>query len=112
MRVLVVLGRSTGGVGRHVAGLTTSLVEAGHQVVVAAPADVLAGFDLAASASATAAVELGERPRPRQDARAVRQVAGLAAGADVVHAHGLRAAAVAALATPGRGAPPVVATLH
>ncbi|MGL4177023.1 MAG: glycosyltransferase family 4 protein [Dermatophilaceae bacterium] len=112
MKVLVVLGRSAGGVGRHVAGLTASLVRAGHHVVVAAPADVLAAFDLPAAASSTAMVELGERPRPRQDARAVRQVAGLATGADVVHAHGLRAAAVAALATTGRGAPPVVATLH
>ncbi|MGL5818943.1 MAG: glycosyltransferase family 4 protein [Phycicoccus sp.] len=112
MRVLVVLGQSTGGVGRHVAGLAASLTHAGHHVMVAAPADVLAGFDLAAAASSTEVVELGERPRPRQDTRAVRQVARLAAGADVVHAHGLRAAAVAALATPGRAAPPVVATLH
>ncbi|MGL5866006.1 MAG: glycosyltransferase family 4 protein [Dermatophilaceae bacterium] len=112
MRVLMVLGTSAGGVGRHVAGLTGSLAGAGHHVVVAAPADVLAGFDLGDSAITAVAVELGDRPRPRRDALAVRQVARLAATVDVVHAHGLRAAAVAALATPGRGAPPVVATLH
>ena len=56
-------------------------------------------------------LELSDRPHPARDARAVRDLGGLVGGADVVHAHGLRAAAVAVLAV-GRGAVPVVATLH
>ncbi|MGL4743206.1 MAG: glycosyltransferase family 4 protein [Dermatophilaceae bacterium] len=112
MRVLVVLGTSTGGVGRHVAGLTASLADAGHQVVVAAPKAVLTAFDLAVPAASATVLNLGDRPHPWRDVVAVRQVAALAAGADIVHAHGLRAAAAAALATRGRGSPPVVATLH
>lgn len=111
MRVLVVLGTSAGGVGRHVQGLGSSLVAAGHHVVVAAPAAVLEQFDLGAVASSTVPVEVGDRPHPVGDARAVRDLAAVAAGADVVHAHGLRAAALAVLATR-RGGPPVVATLH
>ena len=41
----------------------------------------------------------------------MRELGRLVGGADVVHAHGLRAAAVAVLAA-GRGSVPVVATLH
>ena len=56
-------------------------------------------------------LELSDRPHPARDARAVRDLGRLVGGADVVHAHGLRAAAVAVLAV-GRAPVPVVATLH
>ena len=111
MRVLVVLGTSAGGVGRHVHDLAASLTSAGHHVVVACPAAVEAHFSFASVAASVVALEVSDRPHPVADARAVRHLAGLAGGADVVHAHGLRAAALAVLGT-ARGGPPVVATLH
>ncbi len=111
MRVLVVLGTSAGGVGSHVHGLVGSLTGAGHQVVVACPAEVDARFTLHAVATRVVPLELSDRPNPARDARAVRDLGRLVGGADVVHAHGLRAAAVAVLAV-GRASVPVVATLH
>ncbi len=111
MRVLVALGTSAGGVGRHVAGLVGGLVERGHTVVVACPTEVAGRFGLGALASVVVPVEVADRPSPVGDAAAVRELRRLARGADVVHAHGLRAAALAALAT-ARLPAPVVATLH
>ena len=111
MRVLVVLGTSAGGVGSHVRGLVGSLTAAGHHVVVACPPDVEAHFSFAEVATGVVSLEVSDRPHPARDARAARALAVLARGADVVHAHGLRAAALAVLAT-ARSGPPVVATLH
>lgn len=110
MRVLLVLGTSAGGVGRHVQGLAGLLSGAGHQVLVACPPVVAQAFDLAEHA-AVAALEVTDRPHPVRDARAVRDLTGLADGADVVHAHGLRAGALAVVAT-ARTATPVVTTVH
>ena len=100
--VVLVLATSTGGVGRHVQSLAAGLA-ARFTVTVAAPASTLAAFDLPGGV----AVEIGGRPHPARDARAYRQLRALAARADVVHAHGLRAGALAVL-TPG----PVAVTLH
>lgn len=111
MRVLVVLGTSAGGVGSHVHGLVGSLAGAGHDVVVACPPDVEAHFAFASVATAVAPLDVSDRPHPVRDTRAVRTLAGLARGADLVHAHGLRAAALSVLATARLGVP-VVATLH
>jgi glycosyltransferase involved in cell wall biosynthesis len=111
MRVLVVLGTSAGGVGNHVQGLVRSLTRAGHHVVVACPPEVDGHFALHEVAAAVVPLQLSDRPHPARDARAVRDLGRLVVGADVVHAHGLRAAAVAVLAV-GRTPVPVVATLH
>jgi glycosyltransferase involved in cell wall biosynthesis len=50
-----------------------------------------------------AAVEIADRPRPARDLAAIRRLRTLLAGSrpDVVHAHGLRAGALAALAVGG-----------
>ncbi|GAA4833744.1 glycosyltransferase [Luteimicrobium xylanilyticum] len=116
MRVLQILGSSAGGVGRHVGQAADALRAAGHDVVVAGPASVrpLVGEDVAFEA-----VEITDRPRPG-DVAVVRQLAALRRGADVVHAHGLRAGALAVLAVRGLGRAPddgartprVVVTLH
>jgi glycosyltransferase involved in cell wall biosynthesis len=60
-----------------------------------------------------AAVEMADRPRPAHDLAAVLRLRRLLRdwAPDVVHAHGLRAAAFAALALIGRPAPLVV-TVH
>lgn len=109
MKVLLVQGTSAGGVGRHVSALASGLVERGHDVVVGAPAPARADFDLDATGARFAAVDIGDRPRALADAAAVRELGRLAAGADVVHAHGLRAGGLVALARP---AAPLVVTLH
>ena len=101
--VLLVLATSTGGVGRHVVSLADGLRERGFGVTVAGPASTGRAFSFPAYAE----VEIGGRPHPVRDARALARLRRLAARADVVHAHGLRAGALAVL-TPG----PVVVTLH
>ena len=110
MRVLFVLATSAGGVGRHVHGLVRSLVGTGVEVVVACPAEAAASFGFADLARVVP-LEVADRPQPLHDARAVRELAHLAAGADVVHAHGLRAGALVCLALARRRVP-VVTTLH
>lgn len=111
LRILLVLGTSGGGVGRHVRDLAASLVAAGHAVIVAGPQTVQDTLDLAATGARFVAVPIAERPSPAVDARSVRTLRRLARDADVVHAHGLRAGALAGLARR-RGGPPLVVTLH
>lgn len=108
MRVGLVLGTSTGGVREHVRDLATGLSGAGHDVLVAAPRSVLADLQVPAGVRSHV-VEMADRPHPGRDLAAVAALTTVRRGADVVHAHGLRAAALVALA-PGRA--PLVATLH
>lgn len=108
-RVLLVLGTSSGGVGAHVRSLAESLTGAGVAVVLAAPLTVLDGFDMAATGARVVPIELSERPR-RSDAGTIARLGRLAAEVDLVHAHGLRAGALAVLGSRGRT--PVVVTLH
>jgi len=129
MRVLQVTGSSAGGVGRHAREISAllaageravgALPEPGERpdtVVLAGPADVLEPLARepfrGADKVRTAVVDIADRPRA-QDAAAVARLRRLAAGADVVHAHGLRAGAltVAALATLAHR-PRLVVTLH
>ena len=107
--VVFVLGSSAGGVGRHVVQLCAGLRGGGVDVRVAAPAETLRRFDFGVP---TTAVEIGASLDPGRDLRAVlglRRALHAAPGA-LVHAHGVRAGLVAALAV-GRRAPLVV-TLH
>ena len=110
MRVVLALGTSAGGVGRHVQGLARLLAERGHDVLVAAPDAVTTTFDLGAHARVVP-VEVSDRPHPVRDARAVAALAAAVRPADVVHAHGLRVGALAVLAT-ARTSTPLVTTLH
>lgn len=108
MNVLQVLGSSAGGVVRHVAEVCGDLAGAGMAVVVAGPDDLAPRFPGCTFVS----LPITDRPHPR-DARTVLSLRRLAARADVVHAHGLRAGGLAVLATRGlRGGPRVVVTLH
>lgn len=110
-RVLLVTAVVGGGVGRHVRQLAAGLTAVGHQVVVACPAEVAARFDLSATGARVEHVELGSGLRDGWRAGALLALRRVAGGADVVHAHGLRAGAAAALVT-GRNGPPVVVTSH
>jgi glycosyltransferase involved in cell wall biosynthesis len=111
MRVLQVLGTSAGGVGSHVHDLVGSLVATGTQVVVACPEQVEDHFRFGDVGAVVLPLDVSDRPHPARDARAVRTLSALAAGADVVHAHGVRAAALAVIATARTGVP-VVAVVH
>jgi glycosyltransferase involved in cell wall biosynthesis len=111
MRVLVVLGTSTGGVGRHVHGLVAGLAGQGHSVLVACPTGVEEQFGLSGAGARHVPLAISDRPRPLADLRAVATLGELLRQADVVHAHGLRAGALACLAALGSDVP-VVVTLH
>ncbi|NED98335.1 glycosyltransferase family 4 protein [Phytoactinopolyspora alkaliphila] len=123
VRVAIVLSTSSGGIGRHVRSLVDRLEARGVEPHVVAPAVTGENFGFTAPASGSApvhtpvrfsAVEILTRPRPRHDMRAVRALRRLLRDADVVHAHGFRAAALAGLALGRRraGRTPLVATWH
>jgi glycosyltransferase involved in cell wall biosynthesis len=111
VRVAYVVGTTTGGVGRHVRMLAAGMARLGHRVVVAGPPEVEDRFGFTASGARFVPVPVSDRPHPVNDARAVRAVRRVIRDADVAHAHGLRAGALAALARPGRS-PLLVVTLH
>jgi glycosyltransferase involved in cell wall biosynthesis len=96
LRVLHVLGPSTGGIRRHVAALADAQRRRGATVTVAGPLGVLDGLG-----PLDHAVRLGPA--------AVGRLWRWQRSVDVVHAHGLRAGWVAA-AVPGRR--PLVVTVH
>lgn len=98
MNVLLVQGSSAGGVGRHVASLARDLRRAGHEVVVAGPAAARTDFGIDATGALFEEVAIRDRPDPRSDIASVRRLRALAVQADVVHAHGLRAGGLVALA--------------
>lgn len=110
MRILLAVGTTAGGTGQHVHDLAAGLVAAGCEVNVAAPADELARFAVAATGAATTVLPVTDRPS-RGDRKVVTILADLATGADVVHAHGARVGALAAVALTGSGIP-LVTTLH
>ncbi len=101
-RVLLVLGTAAGGVGQHARSLVPRLQARGLQVLVACPRATQERFAFPQHAP----VEIGPRPSLRRDVATVRALRRLPA--DVVHAHGLRAAALSALA----GRRPLVVTWH
>ena len=111
--VAQVLASSTGGVGTHVYDLSRGLVAGGAAVTVCGPAATAEQFAFARTGAGFRPVEIPARPRP-SDARAVRELAEHLAelAPDVVHAHGLRAGLVAALALRRGLRRPLVVTLH
>jgi glycosyltransferase involved in cell wall biosynthesis len=128
LRIAYVLGTTAGGTGRHVAMLAEGCRRAGLGVSVFGPQETRQLFSPGPEPDATAGpaagsavvafepVEISARPRPARDAAVAARLRRLLAraGPDVVHAHGLRAGAVAALALAGdRGrAPALIVTVH
>jgi glycosyltransferase involved in cell wall biosynthesis len=95
-RVLLVLATSTGGVGRHVQSLARGLADRGAAVTVAGPASTQQVFGF----PSYSVVDIGDKPNPVRDAAAAVALRRLAARVDVVHAHGLRAGALAPATRP------------
>jgi glycosyltransferase involved in cell wall biosynthesis len=115
LRVAYVVGTVSGGTGGHVAMLAQGCRRCGLAVTVYGPART--GELFSGGGAAFVPLEIGERPRPARDARSVLRLRHLLArrGADVVHAHGLRAGALAALAlAPAVRGPriPLAVTVH
>ena len=110
-RILQVCGSAAGGVRAHLADCARLLAADGHDVIVEAPAAVLDGLDL--EPARAEALEIGSRPN-LNDTLAVARLRRLGRRADVLHAHGLRAGALAALALGRRrrGRTRLVVTLH
>jgi glycosyltransferase involved in cell wall biosynthesis len=116
LRVAFVLGTTAGGAGRHAVMLAGACADAGALVQIFGPAatkvllpaghlDVI-GFDL---------VPITDRPKPAGDVRALLRLRRSLAAMrpDVVHAHGLRAGAFAALSLwLGSRRPALVVTAH
>jgi glycosyltransferase involved in cell wall biosynthesis len=113
-RIVEVLATSAGGVGRHVRTLVPAVAAAGASVLVCgAPAtEELFGFSAAGAEFRPVGISTGLAPVA--DSRAVLQLRAALAGADLVHAHGLRAGLVAAVARrlSGDRERPLVLTLH
>ena len=113
MKALIVLATSTGGIGTHVASLVQRLPALGVDVAVMSPTVTDEQFDFRARGAHFIPVEIATQPR-LADVAVVRALRAAIADADVVHAHGLRATALTALALGRRrrGRTPLVATWH
>jgi glycosyltransferase involved in cell wall biosynthesis len=123
MKVAFVLGTSTGGTARHVRMLAGGVAARGVAAHVFGPAQTDRDFgfgDLADGRVSFTPVEIADRPRVRRDLRAIRRLRRLIAAwrPDVVHAHGLRAGALTAIAlafvrpTVYEPKPALVVTVH
>ncbi|MFI6763717.1 glycosyltransferase family 4 protein [Micromonospora sp. NPDC050417] len=107
--VVLLLASSTGGVGQHIASVARGLVAGGASVTVCGPVATDQQFAFTATGARFVPVEIPASPTPA-DGRAVAALRRVLAGpVDVVHAHGLRAGLVAALARPRQ---PLVVTWH
>lgn len=115
-RVLELSAQAAGGVRAHIRQVSQLLAKDGHQVLLAGPSNVISPADGAVSGACprTYQIDIGARPSGA-DLKALRQLKQLAATVEVIHAHGLRAGALAVLAVkrlPAAKRPRVVVTLH
>ena len=104
MKIAFVLGTSAGGTGRHVKMLAAGCAARGMPVEVFGPAPTDRAFGFTSDEALTpirfAAVDIADRPRVLPDLRAIARLRRLieASPPDLVHAHGLRAGALTAIA--------------
>ena len=115
-RVLELSAQAAGGVRAHIRQVSQLLAKDGHQVLLAGPGNVISPTPgaVAGACLRTYQIDIGARPSGA-DLKALRQLKQLAATAQVIHAHGLRAGALAVLAAkrlPAAKRPRVVVTLH
>jgi glycosyltransferase involved in cell wall biosynthesis len=121
MKVAFILGTTTGGTGRHVRMLAAGCAAGAVAVEVFGPAKTDRDFGFSAIPGVDfTEVDVADRPRLRPDLRALTRLRRLLAAwrPDVVHAHGLRAGALAAIAamlvrpTGYARRPALVVTVH
>lgn len=102
LHVVELLGSGGAGAGAHVRSLAAGLVTRGVRVTVCAPAVLDRRHRFGATGARFTALPPGMR------ARTVRRARAVCAPAQLVHAHGMRAGLLAALAVRGRPVPLVV----
>ena len=125
MKVVLVLGTTAGGTLRHVQMLAAGCAVRGVPAVVCGPSEHARDFGEGLGPARPGAapvrfetVQFGDRPSVRDGLAVLRLRQVLSRERpDVVHAHGLRAGALAALALtlatrPSRAALPLVVTVH
>jgi len=121
MKVAFVLGTSTGGTGRHVRMLAAGCAARGMPAEVFGPAQTDRDFGFSAvTRVGFTAVDIADRPRAGRDVAAIRRLRRLlrAWRPDVVHAHGLRAGALTAIAaafvrpSAYEAGPALIVTVH
>jgi len=117
VKIAFVLGTSGGGTGAHLRMLAVGCATRGVPALVYGPAQTNRDFGFSDTELPVTftPVEIADRPRPLRDVRAVARLRGLlrSAGPDVVHAHGMRAGALTALAlVAARRRPSLVVTVH
>jgi len=117
VKLALVLGTSSGGTARHVKMLAAGCGARGLPVEVFGRAQTNGDFAFGAGTALVhfTAVEIAERPRPLRDLRAIAGLRRLIGRGrpDVVHAHGLRAGALAAIAAAFvRPRPALIVTVH
>jgi glycosyltransferase involved in cell wall biosynthesis len=107
LRLVTVVGPTSGGIGRHVHAVVARLVELGHRVTVVGPPVTEELFEWSKTGAQFMAAPVGATSMSalRAAVHALRPAAG---SADVVHAHGARAGATAGLARVH----PLVVTWH
>jgi glycosyltransferase involved in cell wall biosynthesis len=119
LRVSYLLGTTAGGTGRHVTMLAGGCAARGAIVHVYGPAATGAALSRPGGTQPGwdfSVVDIADGPRPARDLAAVLRVRRLVARdtPDVLHAHGLRAGALAALAlaVPGTPRTRLAVTVH
>jgi glycosyltransferase involved in cell wall biosynthesis len=124
VKVALVLGTTAGGTLRHVQMLAAGCAVRGVPALICGPDEHTPDFQMLGPARSDPApvrysnVQFGDRPSVRDGLAVLRLRQILSRDQpDVVHAHGLRAGALAALALslalrPGRAALPLVVTVH
>ncbi|HEV7147301.1 MAG TPA: glycosyltransferase family 4 protein [Pedococcus sp.] len=108
MRVVMLLGRSTGGIGTHVVDLTAELRLLGDDVVVVTDPLTADRFDLVDARLWWPQLGGSNAPGLAQTLRNLVRLRRLVRGADVVHAHGHQAGLLATLVSVATGTPVVV----
>lgn len=109
MKIALVTAQSAGGIGRHVASLVPELVGRGHRVALFAPEETRR-FGASESGAEFITFEISPGLRPIRDLFVARRLGQLTRGYDLIHAHGIRAGFVGALAARGRRK--CVVTIH
>ncbi len=113
-RVVEVLATSAGGVGSHIRTIVPAVRAAGATVRVCGAPATEELFRFTATGADFRPVGISAGLAPLADGRAVGQLRAATEGADLLHAHGLRAGLVAAAARrlSGDRTRPLVLTLH
>jgi glycosyltransferase involved in cell wall biosynthesis len=110
-RIVLVTAQTTGGIGRHVSSLLPELLGRGARVEVAAPR-ATGGLGAEAAGTPFWPVEIPRLPSPVPAVSALRDLKRALDGADLVHAHGVRAGLAAGAAARSDAVPHLIVTIH